>query len=478
MTDYTVPATLQLHTTRWPREKRAKYSHYVQQTEHSTVNGAQNTDTAANDGTNTSVRPQNNIIDTIQLGDHIYIQTAHHCTFGVIDTKSKLRIHKFYTNCTDCIGHKYGSTFNIDKSGKCTYVPAADLAASIAPSDVIDSEYVPTATNAELSNEDRGQQQLTQEQLQQLKENASAAEIVQSLIENSTTHSSKTEFSQAKYIAKKLTKYHKIFTVHRVNVRYLAEHYYRTQCKKIQFMRSDGLALLLNTANIVAERCTVVCDHYNGLVLAAAAVKHAGYGTIINLYDGQFPRTDGLLKLGLSEQYTQNILHVPLNKLYQLQQDMHTGNGDSTEIMTDINDKSAAADSAPELTEKQQLRLQHQHASKRLLQARAVNSLIIATTYNPLTLLTALLPYLMPSGTFSMHHSHIEPLAATYDYIKFKLGSERDAQHPLYNTGCINVELIDCWMREYQVLPNRTHPDVNRTGGMGYILTGTKVVNA
>ena len=39
----------------------------------------------------------------------------------------------------------------------------------------------------------------------------------------------------------------------------------------------------------------------------------------------------------------------------------------------------------------------------------------------------------------------------------------------------INLRLSDTWMREYQVLEGRTHPNMNMTQSGGFILTGTKL---
>lgn len=39
----------------------------------------------------------------------------------------------------------------------------------------------------------------------------------------------------------------------------------------------------------------------------------------------------------------------------------------------------------------------------------------------------------------------------------------------------VQLVLCDNWLREYQVLPNRTHPLVNMSGTGGYLLSGVKV---
>ena len=39
----------------------------------------------------------------------------------------------------------------------------------------------------------------------------------------------------------------------------------------------------------------------------------------------------------------------------------------------------------------------------------------------------------------------------------------------------VNVQLQEVWCREYQVLPQRTHPHMNMDGASGFILSGIKV---
>jgi tRNA (adenine-N(1)-)-methyltransferase non-catalytic subunit len=41
----------------------------------------------------------------------------------------------------------------------------------------------------------------------------------------------------------------------------------------------------------------------------------------------------------------------------------------------------------------------------------------------------------------------------------------------------INVRVEEIWMREIQVLPNRTHPNMSMDGASGYILSAIKVLS-
>jgi hypothetical protein len=43
------------------------------------------------------------------------------------------------------------------------------------------------------------------------------------------------------------------------------------------------------------------------------------------------------------------------------------------------------------------------------------------------------------------------------------------------NNLAINLRLTDTWMREYQVLPGRTHPHMTMSQNGGFLLTGIKL---
>ena len=63
------------------------------------------------------------------------------------------------------------------------------------------------------------------------------------------------------------------------------------------------------------------------------------------------------------------------------------------------------------------------------------------------------------SGQFTVYSPYKEPLLDAYVTMK-EQGS------------AVNVNLSETWLRSYQVLPERTHPTVNMSGGGGYLLTG------
>merc|ERR1712136_189574 len=91
-----------------------------------------------------------------------------------------------------------------------------------------------------------------------------------------------------------------------------------------------------------------------------------------------------------------------------------------------------------------------------------MDGLIIASRQHPANLLLKLMTYLAPSRPFAVYSPYKEPLLEAYMAVKA--------------TGkAVMVTLNETWLRQYQVMPDRTHPHVLMSGGGGYILQGTFV---
>jgi len=95
---------------------------------------------------------------------------------------------------------------------------------------------------------------------------------------------------------------------------------------------------------------------------------------------------------------------------------------------------------------------------------QGTDGLIMVCKQHPSNLLKSLFEYLKPSRPFVVFSPYKEPLVQTF--LEIKQGGK-----------AINVTLSESWLRNLQVLENRTHPEVMMSGGGGYILTGLKVKN-
>lgn len=95
---------------------------------------------------------------------------------------------------------------------------------------------------------------------------------------------------------------------------------------------------------------------------------------------------------------------------------------------------------------------------------RLCDSLVLVTKYDPTTTLLQLFPHLAPSSPYVIYCEYIEPLTECFKQIQ---------TNPALLS--INLRLSDTWMREYQILPNRTHPAMSMSQSGGFILTGIKL---
>lgn len=97
-----------------------------------------------------------------------------------------------------------------------------------------------------------------------------------------------------------------------------------------------------------------------------------------------------------------------------------------------------------------------------LLSPQNADGLVVVGREDPTDIVLPLLPFLAPSRNFAVYSWCREPLVELY--IKLK----KDG-------GVINAHLTETFFRTHQVLPNRTHPDIQMSGSGGYILLGTVV---
>jgi len=99
-----------------------------------------------------------------------------------------------------------------------------------------------------------------------------------------------------------------------------------------------------------------------------------------------------------------------------------------------------------------------------LMKKAKMDGLVIACKQHPTNILLALVKYLAFSRPFVVYSPYKEPLMEAYQAIKESGKS-------------VMVTLNESWLRNYQILPERSHPEVLMSGGGGYILSGIYVDN-
>ncbi|KAL3921653.1 MAG: hypothetical protein SGILL_002635 [Bacillariaceae sp.] len=366
----------------------------------------------------------------------------------------------------------------------CVDVEAAEANAEDSTFPNVDIQQKSDNRNLVDSNDS---QRLEYHEIEELKNSgAHGSEIIDKLIQNSATFDQKTEFSKAKWIARKQKKHQPRCRIVRCTPFSVCEAIFRSRPRNLLNMREDTLGQILSYSNVCAGCQVLVFEQCMGILTGALAHRLGGYGKVLSVYQGQQPSFLEMLSrynLSFQEQFSIKWIH-------------------SSEIFArdDIAATTVLGADDPEKTERETLewpcplqghtrsylesmetakekkeflakrcnrfaRKLTRHSSqesKLWLENRKSDSIILAVRYDPTPTLLEMLPFLAPSSPFVVFCEYIEPLADCF----------RELQKQQL---AINLRLSDTWMREYQVLPGRTHPNMSMSQSGGYVLTGIKL---
>ncbi|EEC76653.1 hypothetical protein OsI_14608 [Oryza sativa Indica Group] len=93
------------------------------------------------------------------------------------------------------------------------------------------------------------------------------------------------------------------------------------------------------------------------------------------------------------------------------------------------------------------------------------SSLIVAAPGHDVESFVAdLLPLLSYSAPFAIYHQYLQPLATCMHSLQV-------------SKMALGLQISEPWLREYQVLPSRTHPHMQMNAFGGYILSGIRIHN-
>jgi tRNA (adenine-N(1)-)-methyltransferase non-catalytic subunit len=334
--------------------------------------------------------------------------------------------------------------------------------------------------------DDNKSQSLPMSTLLRLKRSGDNGEqIVKSLIENSSTFDKKTEFSKAKYIARKQKKYQPRCRIVRCTASSICEALAIKEPRKMMNMREDTLGQILSYSNISAGCQCLVIETCMGVITGAVAQRMGGYGKVISIYSGQQPPfLEMISRFNLSFAENNSIKWLHSGDVFA--EDYVASNDPEAEDPEKVErecldwpcplqdhtraylESMGTTRERTDFLAKRQARFARKltrHTdieAKEYLLARPCDSVIIVARYDPTATLLELLPHLSPSCPFVVFCEFIEPLTDCFREIQ-RLGL------------AINIRLSDTWMREYQVLPGRTHPSMTMSQSGGFILTGIKL---
>ncbi|KAJ8275389.1 hypothetical protein COCON_G00100140 [Conger conger] len=417
---------------------------------------------------------------TIKEGDCVVLKRGDVFKAAQIQKNRKVIFEKQWFFLDNAVGELYGTAFEVVSGG------------TLQPKKPKLTESITEVKEAGIDNrnivDDGRSQKLTRDDIEALKgQGLKGQDIVQQLVENSSSFRDKTEFAQEKYIKKKKKKYENTVTILKPSTRILAQMYHGREPGKICHLRYDSLAQMLTLGNIHAGSKVIVFETCAGLVLGAVMERMGGQGSVIQMYPGGGPVRGATDSFGFPEHFLRTLHHFPLCHTHALlagRLSLDAPEPDAPPLGRSL--ESGDTDPAPQGTEETEMERETEEREKRredkaqerkmkneekrkrlsdaaaLLQPRNADGLVIASRLHPCPVLLPLLQFMAPSRPFVVYSQYREPLIECYTKLREQ-------------GGAINLRLSETWLRHYQVLPNRTHPVLLMSGGGGYILSGTTV---
>lgn len=454
------------HTRSWAAEKRTQFAPLCQMLE--TTNAAPKECTTL-----------------IKVGTRLLLDSGRSRIFASINSSNRsVKLAKQSAQLANCLQRQIGETFEIiDAKGQMRVQPqeeataeqqeqqqeqdeqqldadttaatqptgsaAATPTAAPAPAPVVapkdrsrlhTADFMPTGDNSQLID-NNASQALSHSQINLMKSSLAPQQVISQLQANSATFHTKTEYSQEKYLSKKKRKYQcHIATLPCTPLNVIES----LQDKSLRSapIRIDTVSMMLTHCNVSPEsRVLIVESGTSGVLLACTAYRKLGQGVIVNLQDksatceGQslnhHSQPDALQKMDMPEHSHQNILHAPFSIVGEAQNDALTDDAISSHAFGDV--LSVLRD--------------------------GVDCLLIASKYDALDVLQRCMPVMRPSSSFAIYNGSCEPLMPVHAALR-------------QSGRCVQVSLAESHMREWQVLPNRTHPHVNMSANSGFILSG------
>ncbi|CDU25295.1 related to GCD10-translation initiation factor eIF3 RNA-binding subunit [Sporisorium scitamineum] len=390
----------------------------------------------------------------------------------------QVRLGKFGSfKADDLIGMPYGFTYEIQvdpaavptqngrgdgkKGGKCRLNTSGSLKLvinrTLGDIETEASETVETTATNEHINDDGSAQKLTYVDIQELKNKGiSGREIIEQQLAGSESFANRTVYSQAKYVARKEQKHLKLFTPLQPDFGNVCDFWFDKAPEKIRYIRKDALSQVLSFGSVRPGGRYLVVDGVSGLLAGAVLERMGGDGTLIAINDAESPPAFDILPyFNLPSQATKNVLKV-IN--------WAATEPDYAPVFSnqDVDTSSGSRSKDKQRDRKRQANFRQVDRVRSNFFAGDFDAVLIACHYDPMSILRRLKPHLGGSASVVVHNPYLQPLAEAHAKLR---GDEE----------FINISVTEPWLRKYQVLPGRTHPEMTTSSTAGFILHALRV---
>ncbi|KAJ2007232.1 tRNA (adenine(58)-N(1))-methyltransferase non-catalytic subunit trm6 [Coemansia thaxteri] len=385
----------------------------------------------------------------VKSGDHVIIRMpSTNAKIVCIKPDNMVSLGKFGSfKASELIGKAFGHTYEIEKGGSI----ATHTLAGFDNADITEANNQGIVDNP-LS------QKMTFEEIEHLKTmslagDVSAKEIIQSLTENNEAFDKKTEFSKSKYILRKQRKFMKSFVPLETSVFNVCGYFFEFNPGKIRGIRIDTLSQVLSLANVYSCARILAVDDGQGMVISALLSRMAEGGQVLGIHDGDVSNYDVIRYMNFSPATKSRLQSLSWSKLHH-----------NVEPFTEHLPENASAD---DMAGRERRMRGHAKLSETLdnLRRGEFDALVVSTNYNAKSVVEKLIPYLGGSRMLVIYDQSKEALLEAFDWLR-------------KSQSFLNVQLTESWLREYQVLPGRTHPTMTTSGGGGFILSAIHLAPA
>ncbi|GAA5913948.1 tRNA 1-methyladenosine methyltransferase subunit GCD10 [Sporobolomyces salmoneus] len=380
----------------------------------------------------------------------------------------------------ELVGRVYGQTYEILEGGQLEAVKATL------------NEIEETAANNEHITS-TGAQNLTFVDIKALKESgATGREIIQKQIEEHKAYELKTEYSKEKYLKRKEAKYIPLFTPLPCSIHSLTTYHSDRVPAKTREIRADTMANLLAMANVRPGSRVLIVENAGGLVVGGCIERMGGTGTLMIINDADSPPDLHILE---TFNFAQTPDLDPIRSIHWAATEPDWTPPDLPLEANESGESPVPESKMDEVVEEGKTEEEKEREFKRLRNLRNKNqrelnklkkrkstfdkarlareeffrgeydALIVASEYEPYSIVERLIPFLAGSASIVIHSPTIQPLFPCLMSLR---------ANPLI----LQPTIHEPFLRRYQVLPGRTHPEMaGLTSGGGFLLSCLRVVD-
>lgn len=326
------------------------------------------------------------------------------------------------------------------------------------------------------------------------------SELSELMSSKMSTFNEKNQFSQEKILKKKKKKiYSNVVTAIKPNLLLVNEMLFARE--KIGGLRADILAQVITLSNMQNGYKCLILDHNLGMITSAVMSRILPDGVCIQLlqdYEVIQTTRKTMNMLNIKEDNCiKNLCSITIRDMYKVYKsiDSFVYEGEILELRNRAHldrlaqmqgDQKCEVSKKPKFdsecdppnktiasTEQLQQTLLKKEINRELRQRERVEAaihlkdrsldtiIIVVQNDHPLPVLKMMYHFLAHSRQFVIYSDTVGPLLDCHQYLKT-------------NSLAVSLNISESMLRRYQVLPDRTRPEMNASGYGGYLLSGTK----